>query len=67
MKCPKCGMDNNHVKDTRATNNGNQWRVRECLNCGHSFETLERFIKNTDFDFGRNHDYHHDYYKNRKN
>ncbi len=67
MKCPKCGMDNNHVKETRATNKGNQWRLRKCRNCGHSFETLERFIENTDFDFGRNHDYHHDYYQNKKN
>ena len=67
MKCPKCGVDNNKVKDSRNTNLGNTWRLRKCSNCGEKFETLERYTENTEFDFGRNFDYHHEWYlKKRK-
>lgn len=67
MKCPKCGVDNNRVKDSRNTKLGNTWRARKCLNCGSIFETMERYKENTEFDPGRNYDYHHDHYlKKRK-
>ena len=67
MKCPECGADNNKVKDSRNTNLGNVWRSRKSLNCGAKFETMECYTENTKFDFGRNFDYHHEYYlKKRK-
>ena len=42
MKCPKCGIDNDKVMDSRAAREGAAIRRRrECLACGHRFTTYE--------------------------
>lgn len=42
MKCPKCGVDNDKVMDSRAAREGAAIRRRrECLACGHRFTTYE--------------------------
>lgn len=40
MKCPKCGLDNNMVIDTRERKDFHR-RVRQCIECGHKFYTRE--------------------------
>ena len=42
MKCPKCGIDNDKVLDSRAVREGAAIRRRrECLGCGLRFTTYE--------------------------
>ncbi len=42
MKCPKCGVDDDKVLDSRAAREGAAIRRRrECLKCGHRFTTYE--------------------------
>ena len=42
MKCPKCGVDNDKVLDSRAAREGAAIRRRrECAACGHRFTTYE--------------------------
>ena len=43
MKCPKCGIDNNIVIDTRERKDFHR-RVRQCINCGHKFATREEVV-----------------------
>ena len=45
MRCPKCGLDNDRVVDSRSVNDGaGVRRRRECLNCNHRFSTFEGVI-----------------------
>ncbi len=45
MKCPKCGVDNDKVIDSRAGRDGGTVRRRrECLSCGYRFSTLEGVV-----------------------
>lgn len=42
MKCPKCGVDNDRVLDSRSARDGAAIRRRrECAGCGHRFTTYE--------------------------
>ncbi|MDQ6630901.1 MAG: transcriptional regulator NrdR [Verrucomicrobiota bacterium] len=42
MRCPKCGVQDDKVIDSRASREGsNIRRRRECLGCGHRFTTYE--------------------------
>lgn len=42
MKCPKCGIDNDKVLDSRSAREGAAIRRRrECGACGHRFTTFE--------------------------
>lgn len=42
MKCPKCGVDNDKVLDSRGVRDGAAIRRRrECVKCGHRFTTYE--------------------------
>ena len=42
MKCPKCGVDDDKVLDSRAAREGAAIRRRrECAACGHRFTTYE--------------------------
>ena len=42
MKCPKCGVDNDKVLDSRSAREGAAIRRRrECLVCGYRFTTYE--------------------------
>ena len=42
MKCPKCGMDDDRVLDSRAARDGAAIRRRrECAQCGYRFTTYE--------------------------
>ncbi|MCR4849788.1 MAG: hypothetical protein K5870_00880 [Lachnospiraceae bacterium] len=46
MRCPKCGYENQKVKDSRPRSKG--WtRVRECFNCKFKFRTIERYSYDT--------------------
>lgn len=46
MKCPRCGMDQTRVTDSRQLNDGKGIsRRRECLVCGFRFVTHELFIR----------------------
>jgi transcriptional repressor NrdR len=45
MRCPKCGLDNDRVVDSRSVNDGaGVRRRRECLNCNYRFSTFEGVI-----------------------
>ncbi len=42
MKCPKCGVDDDRVLDSRSARDGAAIRRRrECASCGHRFTTYE--------------------------
>lgn len=42
MKCPRCGMENDKVVDSRAVRDGRAVRRRrECLDCGERYTTYE--------------------------
>ena len=42
MKCPKCGVDDDKVMDSRSARDGAAIRRRrECAACGHRFTTYE--------------------------
>ena len=42
MKCPKCGVDDDKVLDSRGARDGAAIRRRrECLKCGYRFTTYE--------------------------
>ena len=41
MKCPKCGADYDHVIQSRWKGEAKS-RRRECLSCGHRWNTVER-------------------------
>ena len=42
MKCPKCGVDDDKVLDSRGARDGAAIRRRrECAKCGHRFTTYE--------------------------
>jgi len=42
MKCPKCGVDDDKVLDSRSAREGASIRRRrECLKCGYRFTTYE--------------------------
>ena len=42
MKCPKCGIDDDKVLDSRSARDGAAIRRRrECAKCGHRFTTYE--------------------------
>jgi transcriptional repressor NrdR len=48
MKCPSCGMDNDRVVDSRASEDGySTRRRRECLNCKRRYTTYERLDDST--------------------
>ncbi len=43
VRCPWCGVDDDHVVDSRQAEDGDAIRRRrECLGCGRRFSTLER-------------------------
>lgn len=43
MICPKCGIDNDKVIDTRPSDEGRAIRRRRvCLECGYRYSTVER-------------------------
>ncbi len=45
MRCPKCGVDNDKVIDSRSIREGAAVRRRrECLGCGSRFSTIEGII-----------------------
>ncbi|MGI8965840.1 MAG: transcriptional regulator NrdR [Limisphaerales bacterium] len=42
MRCPRCGVQDDKVIDSRASREGSKIRRRrECLGCGHRFTTYE--------------------------
>lgn len=41
MKCNECQSSNTIVAETRRHTDGAPMRRRKCLDCGHSFKTLE--------------------------
>ena len=41
-----CKRDNTVVKDGRLTKQGNYRRVRECLDCGYRYKTIEYYVEN---------------------
>lgn len=42
MRCPKCGVDDDRVLDSRSARDGAAIRRRrECVKCGHRFTTYE--------------------------
>ena len=41
MLCPKCKRDMLHVVDSRSLDEISIYRRRECLACGHRFNTTE--------------------------
>ena len=42
MRCPKCGIDEDKVLDSRSARDGAAIRRRrECMKCGHRFTTYE--------------------------
>lgn len=42
MRCPKCGVDDDKVLDSRSARDGAAIRRRrECIKCGHRFTTYE--------------------------
>ena len=42
MRCPKCGVDDDRVQDSRSAREGAAIRRRrECAKCGHRFTTYE--------------------------
>jgi transcriptional repressor NrdR len=44
MRCPYCGSEEDHVVDSRPTQEGKAIRRRrECLRCGRRFTTFERY------------------------
>jgi transcriptional repressor NrdR len=44
MRCPYCGSEQDHVVDSRPTQEGKAIRRRrECLRCGRRFTTFERY------------------------
>ena len=44
MKCPRCGIDNDKVLDSRTVRDGAAIRRRrECVSCGTRFTTYEEF------------------------
>ncbi len=44
MRCPYCGSEEDHVVDSRPTQEGKAIRRRrECLQCGRRFTTFERY------------------------
>lgn len=48
MKCPKCGVDNDKVLDSRAVREGLATRRRrECQACGLRFTTYEEIVKDS--------------------
>ena len=40
-KCPKCHCLQDKVVDSRINENGIRFRRRECLTCGHRWNTVE--------------------------
>ena len=45
MKCPKCGLDQTRVTDSRPLKDGEEIsRRRECLVCGYRFTTHETVV-----------------------
>jgi transcriptional repressor NrdR len=45
MKCPRCSSTDIKVIDSRVAKEGNSIRRRrECLNCGHRFNTVEEIL-----------------------
>lgn len=45
MKCPRCGMDQTRVTDSRQLRDGEEVsRRRECLVCGYRFTTHETVV-----------------------
>jgi transcriptional repressor NrdR len=43
MRCPRCGLDDDKVVDSRAADDGSAIRRRrQCLACSHRFTTYER-------------------------
>lgn len=48
MKCPKCGVDNDKVLESRAVRDGLATRRRrECQACGLRFTTYEEVVKDS--------------------
>ena len=46
MNCPKCGLDNDKVLDSRAARDGAAIRRRrECLSCSYRFTTYEEIVR----------------------
>ena len=44
MKCPECGHNQTEVRETRSAQVDGfpvPCRTRRCLDCGHTFKTLE--------------------------
>lgn len=45
MRCPKCGVNNDKVIDSRSTNDDScVRRRRECLHCSYRFTTVEEVV-----------------------
>lgn len=42
LLCPACGRPGNRVLYTRPKSDGSKDRVRECIRCGHQWQTEER-------------------------
>ena len=43
MRCPRCGIDNDKVLESRSNKDGSTIRRRrECLSCGHRFTSYEK-------------------------
>ena len=41
MRCPDCGGTNTYIRDSRRTEEGQQRRRRECVDCEVMFDTYE--------------------------
>lgn len=44
MKCPKCESNNTTVRCGYHTKNGNYRRYRRCLDCQHTFISIEYYV-----------------------
>ncbi|MCQ2378301.1 MAG: ATP cone domain-containing protein [Victivallaceae bacterium] len=45
MRCPKCGVNNDKVIDSRGiSDDSGVRRRRECLNCSYRFTTVEEIV-----------------------
>lgn len=41
MKCPECGSVKSMVYDTRKYQDSMRIRKRQCIKCGHKWQTIE--------------------------
>ena len=45
MICPKCNSNNTIIIDGKRTDKGNYRRYRRCIDCQHTFTTIEYHVE----------------------